>query len=109
MEIISIYIFDIDKKSTYREKSIWRYFFNNNTGNIGRLKYREKSIYRNTDGAYVTPFSRKSGIPLRRCTTFYTRSSDQKWLKNVILCTKSMQMEFSHLIHKDMIIFTFIG
>ena len=57
----------------------------------------------------MTPFSRKSGIPLRRCTTFYTSSSDQKWLKNVILCTKSMQMEFSHLIHKDMIIFTFIG
>ena len=56
----------------------------------------------------MTPFSRKSGIPLRRCTTFYTSSSDQKWLKNVILCTKSMQMEFSHLIHKDMIIFTFI-
>ena len=57
----------------------------------------------------MTPFSRKSGIPLRRCTTFYTSSSDQKWLKNVILCTKSMQMEFSHLIHKDMIIFTFFG
>ena len=38
----------------------------------------------------MTPFSRKSGIPLRRCTTFYTYSSDQKWLKNVILCTKSM-------------------
>ena len=34
----------------------------------------------------MTPFSRKSGIPLRRCTTFYTSSSDQKWLKNVILC-----------------------
>ena len=57
----------------------------------------------------MTPFSRKSGIPLRRCTTFYTSSSDQKLLKNMILCTKSMQMEFSHLIHKDMIIFTFIG
>ena len=52
MEIISIYIFNIDKKSTYRKKSIWRYFFNDNTGNIGRLKYREKTIYRNTDGAY---------------------------------------------------------
>ena len=38
----------------------------------------------------MTPFSRKSGIPLRRCTTFYTCSSDRKWLKNVILCTKSM-------------------
>ena len=43
MEIISIYIFNIDKKSTYRKKSIWRNFFNDNTGNIGRLKYRGKN------------------------------------------------------------------
>ena len=28
----------------YRKKSIWRYFINDNTGNIGRLKYREKTI-----------------------------------------------------------------
>ena len=51
----------------------------------------------------LTPFSRKSGIPLRRYVTLYICSSDPKWLENVILCTKSMQMEFSYYIHKDMV------
>ena len=38
------YTFSISTKSLhYRKKSIWRYFFNDNTGNIGRLKYRLKN------------------------------------------------------------------
>ena len=48
-----IYTFSISTKSLHIGKSryFWRYFFTDNTGNIGRLKYCEKTIYRNTDGA----------------------------------------------------------
>ena len=111
----------------YKHSSCWKIFNPKTAGGGGVESTPPLDIFRDHSAARIfltapladfllsslahlmTPFSRKSGIPLRRCTTFYTSSPDQKWLKNVILCTKSMQMEFSHLIHKDMIIFTFIG
>ena len=40
MEIISIYIFNIDKKSTYRKKLIWRYFFTDNTGKLKSVSWK---------------------------------------------------------------------
>ena len=30
--------------------------------------------------------------------------SDRKWLQNVILCTKSMQIDFFHIVHIYMLI-----
>ena len=55
-------------------------------------------------------FSQKSGVRLiRRRATFCTCMSDRKWLKNVILCTKSMEIIISVRIHKDIDIFTFMG
>ena len=41
--------------------------------------------------------------------TFCMCTSDRKWLENVILCTKSMQIEFFHKVHINMLIFTFNG
>ena len=41
--------------------------------------------------------------------TFCTCTSDRKWLQNVILCTKSMQIEFFHIVHINMLIFTLNG
>ena len=35
---------------------------------------------------------------------FCTCTSDRKRLKNVILCTKSMQIEFFHFVHTHMLI-----
>ena len=48
----------------------------------------------------------RPGVRFRSYVTLCTCTSDRKWLQNVILCTKSMQIEFSHLVHINMHIFT---
>ena len=55
----------------------------------------------------LTPNLRRPGTRFRSYVTFCTCMSHQKSLKNVILCTISMQIVFSAKIHKCMIIFTF--
>ena len=48
----------------------------------------------------------RPGVRFRNYVTLCTCTSDRKWLQNVILCTKSMQIEFFHLVHINMLIFT---
>ena len=38
-----------------------------------------------------------AGVRFWSYVTFCTCTSDRKWLQNVILCTKSMQIEFFHI------------
>ena len=45
----------------------------------------------------LTPNLWRPGVRFRSYVTLCTCTSDQKWLQNVILCTKSMQIEFSHI------------
>ena len=54
----------------------------------------------------LTPNLWRPGVRFRSYVTLCTCTSDRKWLQNVILCTKSMQIEFSHLVHINMHIFT---
>ena len=54
----------------------------------------------------LTPILWRPGVRFRSYVTLCTCTSDRKWLQNVILCTKSMQIEFSHLVHINMHIFT---
>ena len=54
----------------------------------------------------LTPNLWRPGVRFRSYVTLFTCTSDRKWLQNVILCTKSMQIEFSHLVHINMHIFT---
>ena len=55
----------------------------------------------------LTPDLWRPGVRFRSYITFCTCTSDRKWLKDVILCTKSMQIEgfFLHLVHINMLIF----
>ena len=54
----------------------------------------------------LTPHLWRPGVRFRSYVTLCTCTSDRKWLQNVILCTKSMQIEFSHFVHINMHIFT---
>ena len=54
----------------------------------------------------LTPNLWRPGVRFRSYVTLCTCTSDRKWLQNVILCTKSMQIEFSHLVHINMHMFT---
>ena len=54
----------------------------------------------------LTPNLWRPGVRFRSYVTLCTCTSDRKWLQNVILCTKSMQIEFSQLVHINMHIFT---
>ena len=53
-----------------------------------------------------TPNLWRPGVRFRKYVTLCTCTSDRKWLQNVILCTKSMQIKFFHLVHINMLIFT---
>ena len=57
----------------------------------------------------LTPNLWRPGVGFWRYVTFCTCTSDRKWLQNVILCTKSMQIEFFHIVHINMLIFTLNG
>ena len=57
----------------------------------------------------LTPNLWCPGVQFWTYVTFCTCTSDQKWLENVILCTKSMQIEFFHKVHINMLIFTLNG
>ena len=57
----------------------------------------------------LTPNLWRPGVRLWSYVTFCTCTSDRKWLQNVILCTKSMQIEFFHIVHINMLIFTLNG
>ena len=49
----------------------------------------------------LTPNLWRPGVRFWSYVTFCTCTSDRKWLQNVILCTKSMQIEFfSHSSYK---------
>ena len=54
----------------------------------------------------LTPNLWRLGVRFRSYVTLCTCTSDRKWLQNVILYTKSMQTEFFHLVHINMLIFT---
>ena len=61
MEIISIYIFNIDKKSTLSEKVDMAIFFQCQYRQYRQIEaYRKKTIYRNTNGAYLLWFWTRS-------------------------------------------------
>ena len=47
----------------------------------------------------LTPNLWRPGVRFWSYVTFCTCTSDRKWLQNVILCTKSMQIEFFHIVH----------
>ena len=57
----------------------------------------------------LTPNLWRPGVRFWSYVTFCTCTSDRKWLQNVILCTKSMQIEFFHIVHINMLIFTLNG
>ena len=57
----------------------------------------------------LTPNLWRLGVRFWSYVTFCTCTSDRKWLQNVILCTKSMQIEFFHIVHINMLIFTLNG
>ena len=57
----------------------------------------------------LTPNLWRPGVRFWSYITFCTCTSDRKWLQNVILCTKSMQIEFFHIVHINMLIFTLNG
>ena len=57
----------------------------------------------------LTPNLWCPGVRFWSYVTFCTCTSDRKWLQNVILCTKSMQIEFFHIVHINMLIFTLNG
>ena len=57
----------------------------------------------------LTPNLWRPGVRSWCYVTFCTCTSDRKWLQNVILCTKSMQIEFFHIVHINMLIFTLNG
>ena len=57
----------------------------------------------------LTPNLWRPGVRFWSYVTFCTCTSDRKWLQNVILCTKSMQIEFFHIVHVNMLIFTLNG
>ena len=57
----------------------------------------------------LTPNLWRPGVWFWSYVTFCTCTSDRKWLQNVILCTKSMQIEFFHIVHINMLIFTLNG
>ena len=57
----------------------------------------------------LTPNLWRPGVRFWSYVTFCTCTSDRKWLQNVILCTKSMQIEFSRIVHINMLIFTLNG
>ena len=57
----------------------------------------------------LTPNLWRPGVRFWSYVTFCTCTSDRKWLQNVILCTKSMQIEFFHIVYINMLIFTLNG
>ena len=57
----------------------------------------------------LTPNLWRPGVQFWSYVTFCTCTSDRKWLQNVILCTKSMQIEFFRIVHIYMLIFTLNG
>ena len=57
----------------------------------------------------LTPNLWRPGVRFWSYVTFCTCTSDRKWLQNVILCTKSMQIEFFRIVHINMLIFTLNG
>ena len=57
----------------------------------------------------LTPNLWRLGVRFWSYVTFCTCTSDRKWLQNVILCTKSMQIEFFRIVHINMLIFTLNG
>ena len=57
----------------------------------------------------LTPNLWRPGVRFWSYVTFCTCTSDRKWLQNVILCTKSMQIEFFHIVHINTLIFTLNG
>ena len=57
----------------------------------------------------LTPNLWRPGVRFWSYITFCTCTSDRKWLQNVILCTKSMQIEFFHIVHINMLICTLNG
>ena len=57
----------------------------------------------------LTPNLWRPGVRFWSYVTFCTCMSDRKWLQNVILCTKSMQIDFFHIVHIYMLIFTLNG
>ena len=91
-------------------------YFGFNPKNFARLLCNAQSSRRDTlwlfsfkfpahfDTKFVTP-----GVWFWSYVTFCTCTSDRKWLQNVILCTKSMQIEFFHIVHINMLIFTLNG
>ena len=56
----------------------------------------------------LTPNLWRPGVRFRSYVTLCTCTSDRKWLQNVILCTKSMQIEFSHLLYTPLFLRTVI-
>ena len=57
----------------------------------------------------LTPNLWCPGVRFWSYVTYCTCTSDRKWLQNVILCTKSMQIEFFHIVYINMLIFTLNG
>ena len=56
------------------------------------------------DTKFVTP-----GGTVLKLGNFLYMHVGAKWLQNVILCTKSMQIEFFYIVHINMLIFTLNG
>ena len=55
----------------------------------------------------LNQISRKSGIPLRCCTIFKNICRTENYSKTWFYVQSQCNWEFSHLIHKDIIIFSF--
>ena len=57
----------------------------------------------------LTPNLWRPGVRFWSYVTFCTCTSDRNWLQNVILFTKSMQIDFFRIVHINMLIFTLNG